>query len=124
VKRLVELQDLLGLHQDADVAIGRLRSMVVERGQSLSPGTIFAMGMVARRYGEQSEQLRSQFPKLYKRLSGKRWNALHEEMERRRPSAPPTRVLHSVESVTAVPRGSTVTPERHGEQWNRPQGIG
>jgi CHAD domain-containing protein len=124
VKRLVELQDLLGLHQDADVAIRRLRSMVVERGQSLSPGTIFAMGIVARRYGEQSEQLRSQFPKLYKRLSGKKWNALKGEMERRRPSAPPTRVLHSVESVTAVPPGSTVTPGQHGEQWHRPQGIG
>ena len=43
LKALVAVQDILGLHQDADVAIDRLRSLAsLER--DLGPQTIFAMG--------------------------------------------------------------------------------
>jgi CHAD domain-containing protein len=118
VKRLVSVQDILGLHQDAFVAVRRLRSTVAEQGGSLAPATIFAMGIVARRYGEQEEDLRARFPKAYGRLTGKRWKALRREMERRRPAPPPAPVLRPLGPV-ATPR-----PPSADEQVTRPQGAG
>jgi CHAD domain-containing protein len=119
VKRLVKLQDLLGLHQDADVAIRRLRSLIVEREEPLSPATIFAMGSVARRYEEQQEQLRARFPKAYKRVSGKRWKALQREMQGRRPDTASPPVLRSVEPPV-TPAESTTDVGR----WAQPHDAG
>jgi triphosphatase len=110
LKRLVALQDLLGLHQDAAVAVGRLRSLVAERGSALAPATIFAMGVVARRYGEQEESLRARFPKAYTRVSGKRWKALAREMERRRPAITTPSGLREVGSSVAGPPLSGTQP--------------
>jgi triphosphatase len=122
VKRLVSVQDLLGLHQDADVAVQQLRSMVSERGESLAPATVFAMGIVARRYGEQQEALRARFPKVYGRLTGKRWKALRREMERRRPAVPAVTpsspVLQSVEKREGEPASPGA------ESLARPTGAG
>jgi triphosphatase len=118
VKRLVAVQDILGLHQDAFVAVRRLRSMMAEQGPSLAPATVFAMGMVARRYGEQEEDLRARFPKAYARLTGQRWKALQREMKRRRPVSSPSPVLRPVAPLAAA------TPPSGGEQATRPQGAG
>ena len=85
IKRLVELQDLLGLHQDADVAIVRLRRLAAERGGELSPATVFAMGEVAERYRQSASELRARFPTAYSRVTGKRWSALRKEIEEQRP---------------------------------------
>jgi triphosphatase len=120
VKRLVRLQDLLGLHQDASVATGRLRSLVAERGASLAPATIFAMGIVARRYGEQAHELRAKFPKVYRRLSGKRWKALRQEMERRHPSAPPSPVGVEVEPP-GEPAPAAMSPPGSGAEQVSPE---
>jgi triphosphatase len=89
VRRLVAVQDLLGLVQDAAVATQRLRTMVAEQGSTLPPATIFAMGVVSRRYGEQEEKLRRRFPKAYAHLSAKPWKALRREMLRRAAAASP-----------------------------------
>jgi CHAD domain-containing protein len=124
VKRLVAVQDLLGLLQDADVAIRRLRTLVAQRGLALAPNTIFAMGLVARRYGEQEEELRARFPKAYKRVSGKRWKDLAREMKRRRPAAPPPPVLRPVEPLLAPPLASTTQPTSHAEHSDNPQDAG
>jgi triphosphatase len=109
VKRLARLQDLLGRHQDANVAIGRLRSLVAERGGSLAPPTVFAMGIVARRYGEEAEALRARFPKVYRCVSGKRWKALQREVDRRHPSAAAPEAPVAAES--ALGDAPTPTPE-------------
>jgi triphosphatase len=106
VKRLVALQDLLGLQQDAVVAIRRLRSTVAEQGASLAPPTIFAMGVVASRYGSQEEDLRTRFPKVYARLAGKRWKTLRREMQRRR-TTPASAVVRPVEPAEAGPAMAT-----------------
>src|SRR5205823_10728565 len=58
VERLVALQDLLGEHQDAQVAVERLRSLVAEVGSSLSPQAVFAMGSIAERYAGAARALR------------------------------------------------------------------
>lgn len=89
IKRVVAVQDLLGLHQDADVAISRLRSLAVSGCEGLDPGTIFAMGEIAERYRRTTIELRAGFPAAFARLSGKRSQAFLELLARERP-VPPT----------------------------------
>ncbi len=86
VKRLVRLQDVLGLHQDADVAIERLRHLAVSCSDDLDPGTIFAMGEVAERYRREMTDLRAQFPATYAGLSGKQWKTFRKRLEHERPA--------------------------------------
>jgi CHAD domain-containing protein len=86
ITRLVRVQDILGLYQDSDVAIERLRHLAVSSSDELDPGTIFAMGEVAERYRQSMIELRAQFPAAYARLSGKRWKAFHRLLERERPT--------------------------------------
>ena len=88
IKRLVTVQDILGLHQDADVAIKRLRDLAVSSGGDLDSGTIFAMGEVAERHRRSMIELRARFPAAYARLSGKQWKAFHRLLERERPTPP------------------------------------
>lgn len=84
VKALTSLQDILGLHQDADVAIGRLRRLAAQEG-ALGPETIFAMGEIAERYRQSMIDLRARFPKAYRQVSGRRWKALRKAIEAKRP---------------------------------------
>jgi hypothetical protein len=79
---------VLGLHQDADVAIERLRRLAVERSGELDSTTVFAMGEIAERYRQSMAGLRSRFPRAYRRLSGRRWRELRRVLEERRPAPP------------------------------------
>jgi CHAD domain-containing protein len=88
IKRLVVVQDVLGLHQDADVAITRLRGLAAERGRELEPATIFAMGEIAERYRRSMASLRAQFPGAYKRVRKKPWKSLRQVLEEQRPEPP------------------------------------
>jgi CHAD domain-containing protein len=120
VKRLVAVQDVLGRHQDAVVAVERLRGMVSEQGPSLSPATLFGMGMVARRYGEEQAQLRARFSKVFRPLSGPAWKRLRREMERNRPqeSRPARPVLRSIQREqppdSSTPKDEPVSPRGAG----------
>jgi deazaflavin-dependent oxidoreductase (nitroreductase family) len=80
VRRLVTLQDVLGNHQDADVAFAQLRALA-ER-TDLSPGALFALGQVAQRYADESARLRSQFEPAYRGVIGRRWRKLRRELRR------------------------------------------
>jgi CHAD domain-containing protein len=84
VKALTSLQDILGLHQDADVAIDRLRRLAAQE-DALGPETIFAMGEIAERYRQSMIDLRARFPKAYRQVSGRRWKALRKAIEAKRP---------------------------------------
>ena len=75
VRRLVELQDILGEHQDAEVAIARLHDLAA-RGSELPPEAAFTMGELAQRYRHDEARLRGEFPRAYRRATGKRWRAL------------------------------------------------
>jgi triphosphatase len=86
IKRLVAVQDLLGRHQDADVAIDRLRQLALSGTDDLDPRTIFAMGEIAERHRQAAIQLRAQFPAAYARLSNKRWKNFHKVLEDKRPA--------------------------------------
>jgi CHAD domain-containing protein len=89
IQRMVALQDILGLHQDADIAIARLRLFAAEHGGELEPATIFAMGEIAERYRQSLASLRAEFPSAYARVKGKRWKSLRNVLEEQRPPTPP-----------------------------------
>ncbi len=78
VRQLVALQDVLGKHQDAEVAIGELRGLA-ERAE-LSPRALFALGQLAQRYADEAAQLRGQFERAYRQVSGKRWRKLRRDL--------------------------------------------
>ena len=82
-----DLQDVLGYHQDAEVASSYLRGLSVARGRRrrLPPETIFVMGAISHRYEVQARELRSHYPKAYRRVVGKRWKKLRSAMEKARP---------------------------------------
>jgi CHAD domain-containing protein len=80
VRRLVALQDVLGKHQDAEVAIGQLRALV-ERSE-LSPGALFALGQLAQRHAQEAANLRAQFSRVFDRVEGKAWRRLRRELRR------------------------------------------
>jgi CHAD domain-containing protein len=81
------LQDVLGLHQDAYVAIDLLEEVARTQSRRLSPGTMLTMGAIAERYRQDAVALRKQFPAVWKRLSGREWKQLRATLESRRPGA-------------------------------------
>jgi CHAD domain-containing protein len=83
--RVTALQDVLGLHQDADVAMHMLQEMAATSGRRLGPATIMAMGAIAERYRVHAQELRGQFPGVYRPLRGEDWQRLQKLMEGRRP---------------------------------------
>lgn len=85
--RATAMQDVLGLHQDADVAMHMLHEMAETSGRKLGAPAILAMGAIAERYRVHAQELRGQFPKVYKPLSGGEWRRLRKLMDSRRPPA-------------------------------------
>ena len=103
IRALVGLQDLLGEHQDADVATQWLRTLVQNDGRRLPPPTVFAAGMVAERYARRARRLRRRFPATYALLHGKRWRRLVREMERARLPYLPSRLVEPPRSAPVPP---------------------
>ena len=83
IRRLEALQDLLGEHQDAQVAMQHLGSLVDEHGPELEPRVVFAMGRVAERYEVRADELRRRFDDVYSPVR-RRWRRLRRRMEARR----------------------------------------
>jgi CHAD domain-containing protein len=81
LERLVELQDLLGLHQDAHVAIEQMRGLGFMHQHELPPQTVFTLGEIAQRYAHQAADLRARFPKVYRRIKGKPWQQLQRALD-------------------------------------------
>jgi triphosphatase len=90
LRRLAALQDVLGLHQDADVAIERLRALARDHAADLDAATIFAMGEIAERHRRQMVDLRRRFPRVYARATGKRWTSFVEVLAQARPTVDST----------------------------------
>lgn len=87
VGRAVALQDLLGEHQDAHVAVERLRDLAATRGDDLGPQTVFAMGELAERHRSRMDAIRRRVPALCPRLLGKAWKRLRKRLEAAGPPA-------------------------------------
>jgi CHAD domain-containing protein len=82
--KVTALQDVLGLHQDADVAVAMLTEMATSTRSKLPPATILTMGAIAERYRIDAARLRGQFPSVYKPLRGRAWKQLRVVIEARR----------------------------------------
>jgi CHAD domain-containing protein len=67
-RRLTTLQDVLGLHQDAYVAVDLLEELAATSWRRLGPGTLLAMGAVEERYRRRAAEYRAQFPDVYRPL--------------------------------------------------------
>jgi triphosphatase len=90
VKRTVALQDLLGSHQDAHVAIARLHRLAAEHGRELGSETVFAMGGVAERYRRTMAATAREVDRAGARLTGKEWKRFERLLEAQAPAPAPT----------------------------------
>jgi CHAD domain-containing protein len=88
IRALVRLQDLLGDHQDADVALAWLREQVARPPRRFPPETLFVIGRLAERYDRRAAALRREFPRAFARLRGQRWRRLRRRLRAARPSPP------------------------------------
>jgi len=84
VRRVVRLQDLLGLMQDARVAAARLHELATTDETDLSRATVFVMGQVAERYRSEADVASRKLPAHLEDLKGSRWTKLKALMERKR----------------------------------------
>jgi CHAD domain-containing protein len=84
---LKDLQDVLGDHQDAEVATSHLRELSVATGRRrrLPPETIFVMGGISYRYEIQARELRTRFPEAYRTAVRKKWKKLWGVLEKTNP---------------------------------------
>lgn len=64
IRAATRLQDVLGEHQDAVIAEGRIRGLAAEADSTVA----FAAGRLAERQSERRRKLRKQFPKAWRRL--------------------------------------------------------
>jgi len=100
-KLLGQLQDELGLMQDAEVAAQHLRELAAEpEAASLPPSAIFVMGALAERYRDECEQRLRGLRAHLKWLNGQRARKAFAAIERQRargvaamapPGRPPSR---------------------------------
>jgi len=90
IASLTLLQDLLGEHQDAQVAVGHLQTLAAASRRVLPPRALFLMGTIAGRYAHRAAQLRRAFPKTFRKIGGRRWKALKATLAKGapRPAAP------------------------------------
>ena len=84
--RVTAMQDVLGLHQDAYVAMDMLQEVADSSGRRLGPATLMAMGSISERYRQDAEELRARFPEVWKPIAGEDWRRLMKLMESRRPA--------------------------------------
>ncbi len=108
VKRVVALQDALGLMQDARVAAEWLHQLVLDEGSQLSLRTVFVMGGVAERYRQESRRLARRVPAHMDSLTSTAWHRLIGHADRRRLEATP--IYGWPARHTAVPPTATPAP--------------
>ncbi|HEY5476824.1 MAG TPA: CHAD domain-containing protein [Tepidiformaceae bacterium] len=105
-ERVTAVQDVLGLHQDAYVAMASFRELAIAYSRRLSPDTILAMGAIVERYRSDAERLRSKFPSAYRPLRGKDWRELRRVIENHRPPTPSP----ATNNTTRPPKVDTANP--------------
>ena len=107
VRQLTRLQDVLGSHQDAQVATAALRALLTERRDSLEPELGWVMGEIAERYATNAADMRKQFGKTYRGVVGKRWRRLRKVMQ----AVPPPPPLATRVSLAELVDLATAAPE-------------
>ena len=109
------LQDVLGDHQDAAVAMETLRA---EGGNRRLPAsTLLAMGALIEHYRIDAARLRGEFPAAYRRVRGKTWRGFAKRMKSRAaradpPVAPARAPVRAQQVGAARPDGGAVRIDR------------
>jgi CHAD domain-containing protein len=85
IRRLTEVQDVLGAHQDAQVAMVSLRDLAEDPTVELPSGSVFLLGRLADRYERLAAGERARFSRAYRRIRGGVWKRLRHEMESKVP---------------------------------------
>ncbi|MBD3161980.1 MAG: CHAD domain-containing protein, partial [Candidatus Eisenbacteria bacterium] len=82
VRRLVKIQDHLGLHQDSTVAMEELQRLVARKGRKLPPQTLFVLGRIVEHHARRAADLRARFPKVWSDLRDRKriWKRLNQAM--------------------------------------------
>jgi triphosphatase len=83
IRSLAVLQELLGEHQDVNVAARWLRGLIEQRRARLGAPAAFVAGRLAERYERRARRLRRKFPERLKPLTGRSWSRLQETMQRK-----------------------------------------
>ncbi len=84
IEGLVAMQDLLGSHQDAIVAISRFQQLARERAGTMPPAAIFTMGRLVERHRVEAAELRERAGPAYRRFHKKPWKKFAKHLERSR----------------------------------------
>ncbi|MGE3413020.1 MAG: CHAD domain-containing protein [Dehalococcoidia bacterium] len=105
-RELRRTQDLLGEHQDADVARAWLHDVARDRGAQLPPDTLFLMGQLSERHAARMAELRRDWPGHLERLED-RWARLRRTFDAGSPAPPPRPAPEA-----ARPRLATPAPRR------------
>lgn len=84
VRRVVAIQDTLGLMQDSAVASERLRALAEDESSDLSRAAVFVMGGVAHRYRDEAKRLARRVPDHLDDLSGSQWHRMIGHFDQRR----------------------------------------
>ncbi|MCS7060449.1 MAG: CHAD domain-containing protein [Anaerolineae bacterium] len=61
IKRLAEMQDVLGRYQDAQVAVTRVNELCAKHSGDLPADTVAALNRIAQRYAQHGEEIRQEF---------------------------------------------------------------
>jgi len=111
-RRLAPLQENLGRHQDACVAMDRVERRLAA-DEAITPTAAFAMGVVVERCAQEAARLRAEFPAVYARIEGRPWRRLVRRMDRLRPAAIDVVLgARPVARVSARPRRGTESRSR------------
>ena len=100
---LKDLQDVLGDHQDAEVATSHLRELSVARGRGrrLPPETIFVMGGISHRYEIQARELSTRYPEG---IPHSRAQEMEKDTGRNGEGQPAAIAASTVDSLACYPR--------------------
>lgn len=100
IRRLTDLQDLLGAYQDATVGAARLAELIAPAGDAgPAPEEPRTPTELAGRYADRATELRAAFPAAYGRVKGKPWRRLRRVLAKRRAAAAGTRIPRSVSAM-------------------------
>jgi hypothetical protein len=118
VRELTDVQDELGLMQDAEVAALRLAELATG-DTPLPAATVFVMGGVAEQHHRDVRRYLRRLPKHVSRVTGRDWRDLRSLMENRRAESeaaqpPVRRTLRAVPRPTPETVSGAAAPEAPG----------
>ena len=80
IKRLANIQAILGQYQDAQVAIARMRDLCSRHTADLPPGAVETLNKIAQQHARQGEEIKQRFWPAWRKLRGSAWRKLAERM--------------------------------------------